>query len=67
MQVPQEALLPEAVSQVVSGHHHTLFLTTSGDVWACGRNTRGQLGLGSKSGPRIGVPQQIEALKGLSS
>ncbi len=64
-QVPQEIVLPEPVTQVAAGHHHTLFLTESGNVWACGRNSRGQLGLGSKAGSFATIPQRLEALSGL--
>ena len=58
-------LLPVHVTKVAAGHHHTLFLAESGDVWACGRNTRGQLGLGSKAGSYVSIPQRVEALTGL--
>ena len=64
-QVPQEIVLPEPVTQVAAGHHHTLFLTESGNVWACGRNSRGQLGLGSKAGSFATIPQRLEALTGV--
>lgn len=63
-QVPQEVLVPEPVIQVAAGHHHTLFLTQSGDVWACGRNSRGQLGLGSRAGSHVCTPQPLSALAG---
>ncbi|GLB34025.1 putative RCC1 domain-containing protein [Lyophyllum shimeji] len=33
------------VVQIVGGAHHTLFLTSSGQVYACGRSNAGQLGL----------------------
>lgn len=58
-------MLPEPVTKVAAGHHHTLFLTESGNVWACGRNSRGQLGLGSKAGASATIPQRLEALTGL--
>lgn len=64
LQVPQEVFVPEPVIQVAAGHHHTLFLTQSGDIWACGRNSRGQLGLGSKAGSYISIPQPLSALAG---
>ncbi len=63
-QVPQEVHLPEPVTKVAAGHHHTLFLTESGDIWACGRNGRGQLGLGSKAGSFASTPRRLEALAG---
>ena len=64
-QVPQKIVLPEPVTQVAAGHHHTLFLTESGNVWACGRNSRGQLGLGSKAGSFATIPQRLDALTGV--
>ena len=64
VQVPQQMLLPVAVKQVAAGHHHSMLLTSSGEIWTCGRNTRGQLGLGGKSGSSVGTPQRIEALVG---
>lgn len=33
------------VVQIAGGEHHTLFLTASGKVYACGRSNGGQLGL----------------------
>ncbi|KAJ3088184.1 hypothetical protein HK102_009358 [Quaeritorhiza haematococci] len=35
------------LSQISGGNHHTLFLTTNGEVYACGRNDEGQLGIGA--------------------
>lgn len=64
MQVPQEVQMADPVEQVAAGHHHTLFLTRSGGVWACGRNSRGQLGLGGKFGSFAATPHRIEALAG---
>lgn len=56
--------MSDAVGQIAAGHHHTLLLTHSGELWACGRNSRGQLGLGGKSGSFVAKPQRIEALEG---
>ncbi|THH30681.1 hypothetical protein EUX98_g3490 [Antrodiella citrinella] len=36
----------EHVVQIAGGEHHTLFLTSAGKVYACGRADGGQLGLG---------------------
>lgn len=35
----------ETVAEIVGGEHHTLFLTSAGRVFACGRSGSGQLGL----------------------
>lgn len=35
----------DRVTQIAGGQHHTLFLTSSGKVYACGRCNGGQLGL----------------------
>lgn len=35
----------ETVTSIVGGEHHTLFLTSKGKVYACGRSTGGQLGI----------------------
>lgn len=32
--------------KIVGGEHHSIFLTAEGEVYACGRNDNGQLGLG---------------------
>lgn len=63
-QVPQAIDTRDALKSVAAGHHHTLFLTGSGDVWSCGKNTRGQLGLGGKAPRLVTSPQRIEALVG---
>jgi regulator of chromosome condensation len=41
----REALGGDEVIQIVGGNHHTLFLTSSGKLYACGRSNAGQLGL----------------------
>lgn len=38
-------LYDDVVVQIDGGSHHTLFLTQSGKVYACGRSNAGQLGL----------------------
>ncbi|KAI6035059.1 regulator of chromosome condensation 1/beta-lactamase-inhibitor protein II [Pisolithus orientalis] len=40
-----KSTLDEEVVQIAGGEHHTLFLTSSGRVFACGRCDGGQLGL----------------------
>jgi len=42
-------LLPSPVIKITAGHSHSLVLLKNSDLWACGRNNYGQLGLGSKS------------------
>ena len=41
----KEELNGDTVTQIVGGEHHTLFLTSAGKVYACGRSNAGQLGL----------------------
>lgn len=46
------------------GAYHTFLLTESGNVYACGLNNMGQLGLGSLDTPYTGVPLLIPTLEG---
>eukprot|EP00798_Chlamydomonas_sp_ICE-L_P013341 gene13341-19182_t len=62
--VPIEVGLPDAVKQVAAGEHHTLCLTTSGDVWAFGSNECGQLGVGQDADIRQVEPRLVKSLKG---
>lgn len=64
LQVPQEVPVPEPILQAAAGHHFTLLLAQSGNLWACGNNARGQLGLGSKLGPEVREPRRVKALEG---
>ena len=64
LQMPQEMLLPEAVTSIAAGSRHTLFLGESGDVWAVGSNSNGQLGLGSQIDCSP-APRRLPALAGL--
>lgn len=41
----KEELGGETVVEIAGGEHHTLFLTSDGRVYACGRSDCGQLGL----------------------
>jgi regulator of chromosome condensation len=41
----KSALKGETVVKIAGGDHHTLFLTSDGKVYACGRSNAGQLGL----------------------
>ncbi|KAK9811244.1 hypothetical protein WJX72_000524 [[Myrmecia] bisecta] len=62
--VPRIVPLPEPVSQVAAGHYHTLFLTQAGNVWACGRNHRGQLGVSGAAACDVRHPIKIPELAG---
>ncbi len=56
--------LPEhdPVVAVAAGHHHTLCATASGEVWAFGRNDRGQCGLGPDAPAVVESPAWVAAL-----
>jgi len=45
--------LPSPVIKLATGGNHSLVLLTNGELWACGYNTQGQLGLGSKSKKKL--------------
>lgn len=45
------------VTKVATGTNHTLFLKSDGTVWACGDNSKGQLGTGNNN--RSYVPVQV--------
>lgn len=36
--------LPSDISFISAGHYHSLAVTSSGEIWAWGRNDEGQLG-----------------------
>jgi alpha-tubulin suppressor-like RCC1 family protein len=62
---PREALIPEDVVAVAAGDEHALALGASGGVWAWGRNSHGQLGLGwGAVGPDQPSPRLVPALAG---
>jgi len=60
--IPTALQLEDSVEEAACGLLHTLFRTESGQVYAMGANTFGQLGLGSKRGTLL--PAQITALEG---
>ena len=45
---PQIIPIDGDIKKVVCGGYHSMFLTFSGDVWVCGKNNFGQLGIGDK-------------------
>lgn len=50
------------VSRCAAGGRHTLWVVASGDVYTCGANRYGQLGLGDRIGRKI--PTRIPTLNG---
>ena len=48
MELPSSELFPagSVIQKIATGRSHTLILLESGDVYGCGSNTSGQLGLG---------------------
>jgi alpha-tubulin suppressor-like RCC1 family protein len=40
------------ITQIATGTFHSLFLSSDGAVFGCGRNTEGQLGLGTNNSPQ---------------
>ena len=46
------------VTSISGGEHHTLFLTSAGEVYACGRATAGQLGLPPTHSARQSNPDE---------
>ena len=52
------------ITKISAGGHHSLFLTNTGDVYSCGRNDIGQLGLGNTDPKNI--PTLIEDINNIS-
>lgn len=61
--LPQEVALPERAVAVAAGHYHTLCLSESGNVWAWGSDSQGQLGLGSSGPSKATEPRLITSLQ----
>ena len=51
----------KAITQVCCGHFHTLVLCANGELYACGKNTHGQLGNGSFSEKNLFLRVPISA------
>ena len=54
--------LPSGIINVSTGQSHTLFLSTDGDLYACGSNVKGQLGLSHNN--NIYKPEHISFFDG---
>ncbi|EDR12344.1 uncharacterized protein LACBIDRAFT_158234, partial [Laccaria bicolor S238N-H82] len=54
----KESLAGDVVVEIVGGEHHTLFLTSTGQVFACGRCNAGQLGLAEDDSAFQNYPDQ---------
>ncbi|GAX82152.1 hypothetical protein CEUSTIGMA_g9580.t1 [Chlamydomonas eustigma] len=63
---PLEVGLPDAIRAVSAGEHHTLCVTTSGEVWAFGSNECGQLGIGQEFEHKYVEPRLVKQLKGVN-
>ncbi|CAL9683885.1 unnamed protein product [Knipowitschia caucasica] len=57
---PVSWMVPQMISKITCGEKHTVFLTQSGDVLSCGRNTCGQLG--RKMSKKGDVIEQVQGL-----
>ncbi|XP_010493645.1 PREDICTED: ultraviolet-B receptor UVR8-like isoform X1 [Camelina sativa] len=57
--------LPSDISFISAGHYHSLAVTSTGDIWAWGRNNEGQLGpisVDSSRDSRLSEPKRVEGL-----
>jgi len=62
--LPLEVGLPDPVKHVAVGEHHTMCITSGGDVWAWGSNEAGQLGIGPTHQSRVVEPRLVQGLAG---
>lgn len=53
--------LQQKIKYISSQYEHSMFVTENGEVYSCGRNDHGQLGLGDTTD--YDVPQKIERLE----
>ncbi|XP_072190174.1 probable E3 ubiquitin-protein ligase HERC4 [Excalfactoria chinensis] len=54
----------DTIVQIACGDHHSMALTRGGNLFTWGRNTHGQLGVGSQD-PFISKPRLVKGLKGI--
>ncbi|MBI3503143.1 MAG: T9SS type A sorting domain-containing protein [Bacteroidetes bacterium] len=61
--VPVKSAVLNGITAVGAGNSHSLFLKSDGTVWACGDNTRGQLGDGTTVTKT--TPVQVQGITGI--
>ncbi|ODN02865.1 putative E3 ubiquitin-protein ligase HERC4 [Orchesella cincta] len=60
-----KSMATKTVVQVAAGFFHSVVLTNSGEIYTCGSNSHGQLGLGYANGPNQTKFCLVELLVGL--
>ena len=51
------------VINIVCGYYHSFFICENGEIYSCGKNNEGQLGLGNNN-QEYSTPQEVYNLKG---
>jgi alpha-tubulin suppressor-like RCC1 family protein len=64
---PRKVMGIPKVSSISCGKDHTAILTTSGEVYMCGYNQHGELGLGENADISIGTPRKIPDIPKISA